>query len=489
MNRNVLILEEAVHAALNAARAKLSDTDRALRLIVATSGGIDSRVLLHVLYQLKEQAQLELTVCHVNHGLRENSERDASFVSRLAEFYGLQFAGFTASPPWDGRENVESWARTIRYEFLHHLRLECEADYIVTAHQRNDLAETVLMRVLNGRVATGGVGLAELDTERRLLRPLLEVTRPLIEEYSQICRLEHIIDETNEDRRRLRNRIRHELLPNLAEQYNPNILESLATASERLNGDDAFLWATAKERFEAHQDEEWCVNDLTALPEAIRWRVVLLIAENQIGTDAWKLGYQMVREFVPRLCSAPKGIDLGFHIRVHLDTHGHLQFERESKNFSRHPQTPELLLIPGEVRREFMNLKLALSAKIVSRAELEEQKRAVTRHDYSLLAPDTAYFDERSFRGEPLTIRSFRNGDVVRVWKRGRRKLKKLFQERRVSLTVRDDVPIVELGGEILWVPGVARSDLAPVQPTSDSVIKLIWAVDEGEDKQTVLAS
>ncbi len=184
------------------------------RLLVAVSGGLDSVVLLHLLAGLASKLQLELSVAHIDHGLRTASARDAEFVARLADQLGLPFLLATLGARPRG-ENLEAWAREERYTAVERLRRQSESQLIVTAHHRDDLVETLLFRAMSNRLTTSLATMEGYDAERKLLRPLLAMGRAELLAYAEINGLTWVEDESNADLARSRNLLRHQIIPQL----------------------------------------------------------------------------------------------------------------------------------------------------------------------------------------------------------------------------------------------------------------------------------
>jgi tRNA(Ile)-lysidine synthase len=199
--------------------------------VVAVSGGGDSVGLLRVLHQLAPSVGLRLSVAHLDHGVRGEAARaDAAFVAELADSLGLPFDLGRWEP--DRAGHFESDARRARYDWLGTVARSRGAGVVAVGHTRDDQAETILHRILRG---TGPLGLSGIparrllvaDPEIQLVRPLLEVSREQIRDYlqglGQPCRE----DASNADLTRTRARIRHDLLPKLAAEYNPKVAEGL----------------------------------------------------------------------------------------------------------------------------------------------------------------------------------------------------------------------------------------------------------------------
>jgi tRNA(Ile)-lysidine synthase len=217
--------------------------------VVAVSGGGDSVGLLRVLCQLARPLGLDLSVAHLDHGVRGEAARaDALFVAALADSLGLPLDLGEWQPARTG--HFESDARRARYDWLMQIARARGAGAIAVGHTRDDQAETILHRILRG---TGPRGLAGIPARRplcadprlTLVRPLLRVSRREIREFLAAIDQPFREDETNAALSRTRSRIRHDLLPKLAAEYNPAVSEALvrlgelSASLERVIGRDA----------------------------------------------------------------------------------------------------------------------------------------------------------------------------------------------------------------------------------------------------------
>lgn len=205
-----------------------------VNVLVAVSGGPDSMALLRSVCALKSGGQGRILVAHFNHRLRgEAADDDEAFVAsavrglRLPLEVGRLSNGTTRRC---GKHGLEGWARQARYRFLTETAAKVGARLVAVAHTADDQAETILHRILRG---TGIGGLAGMRRTRplseavTLIRPLLTFRRAEILAYLQDLGQNYRIDATNLDVRRTRNRIRHRLLPELTENFNPNVVEAL----------------------------------------------------------------------------------------------------------------------------------------------------------------------------------------------------------------------------------------------------------------------
>lgn len=207
--------------------------------MIALSGGPDSIALASLLHSLNRGEQVgKLTVAHVNHQLRgAESDGDETFVAKLASHWQIP----CRTTRIDMRaqtlgENLESAARTIRYDWLTKVAQEEHAAWIATGHTADDQAETMLFRLMRG---SGLQGLGGIPARRELapglavVRPLLGVRRAEVLRYLESEKLAYRADSSNEDLVFTRNRIRHELMPLLERSYNPGLVEVLGRLAEQ----------------------------------------------------------------------------------------------------------------------------------------------------------------------------------------------------------------------------------------------------------------
>ena len=214
-------------------------------VLCAVSGGRDSVALLHLLLRLGQREGFGVAAAHYNHHLRDTAQRDEDLVRRWCGERGVALVvggGDVLSYAKARGTSVEDAARILRYAFLDDTAQECGADYIATAHHRQDNAETVLLHLLRG---SGLAGLGGIPPVRgHIIRPLLDVSRAQIDAYIRENGLPYAEDETNADIAYTRNRLRLELLP-LLEEIAPGSVERIADTAARLRQDEAFMQKAA----------------------------------------------------------------------------------------------------------------------------------------------------------------------------------------------------------------------------------------------------
>lgn len=232
------------------------------RLGVAVSGGGDSVALLRLLHALTPEWGWSLAVAHMNHGLRQEAREEEAFVKALAKELGLGCDVFHPRPRPPG-ENLEQWARQERLRGFYRLGRAQQWTGVVTGHTQDDQAETVLLRFLRGAgtrglsgiwpeaamSAAGLIATGQPGGEQglRLLRPLLGMERRELREYLRQLNQPWREDASNASLEPVRNRLRHQLIPQLQAEFNPALRAGLARVAEMMRDEEqeAVLRASA----------------------------------------------------------------------------------------------------------------------------------------------------------------------------------------------------------------------------------------------------
>lgn len=260
-----------------------------VHLVLACSGGQDSQAMLNLLSEIRSELPSEklpftitVTVAHVNHALRPDSDEEERFVAGRAGDKGFLFVcQRLSSPP---SSNIEAWAREQRYRFFSSLT-PGDNSLVVTAHHLDDQAETMLMRLLSGRFI-GRLGrIKGRDLERRLLRPFLGFTRDEIESYVTLRNIPTYEDQSNSDTRYLRNYVRHQLLRPAKDYFGPGVVRTLGRSVERLAEDEEFIDSQIELLFERKLGRA----DYFNLPQSLRWRYLQGLAFRQFGEEAFSV--------------------------------------------------------------------------------------------------------------------------------------------------------------------------------------------------------
>lgn len=255
------------------------------RVCAALSGGADSTALLRVLKELGGELSLELSACHLNHGLRgDESDRDEEFCRRLCD--NLNIPLYTRKIDVrvlaEKHESSEETARRVRYSFFEDALGFFGAELLATAHTQSDNSETVLLNLLRG---TGLRGLCGIPRERglgefRIIRPLLDCSKDEICGYLASLGQGYVTDSSNLREDYTRNKIRLRVLPELR-GINPSADAVIARMSGLLREDEELLDSLVQKALdEAREGRGWNALSLSALPEALKKRAVKSILSN-----------------------------------------------------------------------------------------------------------------------------------------------------------------------------------------------------------------
>lgn len=264
------------------------------RIVVGVSGGPDSVCLLDILVKLSKRKRFKLLVVHINYGLRgTDSIKDEIFVRKLTQKYGLGLEVLNAKKE-SQKNSTENFLRDIRYNFFEEIRKENSFDLIAVAHNQDDQAETILMRLIRG---SGLLGLSGIRPKNnKIIRPLLDISRAEIITYLKENKLKYRIDKTNKESKFLRNKIRNKLIPLLEKEYNPILKETLASATESIADDYNFIFQNTEKIFKKiifnvekkvyYFDSKLFVKTHSALQKQVLRRIIFNLKENLFNIDS-----------------------------------------------------------------------------------------------------------------------------------------------------------------------------------------------------------
>jgi tRNA(Ile)-lysidine synthase len=256
-------------------------------LLAAVSGGPDSMALLGALIEIAPRFSVPFAVGHVDHGWRGvHSARDAAFVESFCRRRGIEFLSARTGPPPSGRSREDA-AREFRYRALASMQDSLGASGILTAHTRDDAAETLLLAVFRGR-PLGGVSGIRRRRGDGIYRPFLEVSRETILEYLRRRRIPFRRDATNTDTSFERNWVRKRVVPFLGRRFGEAVTGNLAASAEALSRDREWIEAIfAREVLPLLEDDRDGVRAeasvLAGLPAAALRRALLAMADRAGG--------------------------------------------------------------------------------------------------------------------------------------------------------------------------------------------------------------
>lgn len=416
------------------------------KILLGISGGKDSVCMLDLFNSIKDFLKFELIVLHYNHSLRDASDSDEKFVIDLAKKYNLKF--YTKKEDVTSYSNkekisIEEAARKLRYKFFEEIMSLEKADYIATAHNKNDNVETLLMRIFRGTGINGLVGIPKKNNH--IIRPMLIFDVDSINSYISENELKIVEDHTNSLNIYNRNKIRNDLIPKLERDYNINLLDAI----DRLSEISGYYVDTVKDLVKSKEGILYFFED-----NKIRVNIEKLKLEKE------SFRYIFYREIFEYINKISEGIS----------------FERIDKiDGLLNSSTGKYLIVKDivfEVNYEFLD--------IYKREEKKEDysKFYFENLDFSLYS--TGFFDiiieqsnvenfikNRECRDflfinedylKKLKIRPRKNGDYINL-SFGRKKIKDIFIDNKVDKTLRDLIPIFEINKDIVWVSTIKRSN------------------------------
>ena len=412
-----------------------------VRIGIAVSGGADSVALFRTLHALTSERQWTLVVLHANHKLRgEESDEDARFVQRLAADLG-SFCTI-AELPLSGTGNLEQEARIARNRFFREMMQLHNLHKVAQGHTQSDQAETVLFRLLRG-AGTAGLSGIRPTTSDGFVRPLLNVTRRETREYLHNIAQPWREDSSNQSLAFDRNRIRLNLLPNLAQDWNPQIESTLSSLADWARAEEEY-WEpviaslAAQHLTSAHPAQICTTGALTGLPRAAARRL-LRHAIGLVRGDLQSIDFDHVEKILALAAQTDgsgrlqiPGVDV-------MRSFNWLRFAPPG-TYSRDRHTSSLVPIPGEIL-----LPGGLSTLLLQLRDGNCSYNSVV---------DCL---DRERLPASLELRTWQPGDQYRpVSNTAAVKLKTLFQEARVPLWDRNWWPVLAApkaagGGAIVW--------------------------------------
>jgi tRNA(Ile)-lysidine synthase len=444
-------------------------------ILAGVSGGPDSLCLLYILNELG----YSVIAGHVNHHLRAEADEEASKVQQICSSRNIPLFIYDVDVVTFSREqkiSIEESARILRYQKLMEAAKEISAQALAVAHQADDQIETMLMHLLRGSGMSGLKAMSyrsinsAFSLDIPIIRPLLGVWRKEIEDYCESRKITPSYDQSNNDQTYFRNRIRHELVP-LLNTYNIQASQHLWQLSQLVGSEDALLDQYSCDLLKQvvlDQGQGYFVlskENLLITEIALQRRIIRSLL-GSLNINLRDIGFNPV-ENVIRFLSEP-------------EVCGEWQI-LENTRISRFDRKKVLLftdcadlcsiwpLIEKEVTLETpfpgripLNPHWYLEVEII-----EKELVVIEQNDLS------AYFDMDQL-SSLLKICTWTKGETISPYGMGGRSIKigDFFTNNHVPLRARDRWPILKMNGEVLWIIGMRRSEIAPINQLTHKVVK-----------------
>ena len=438
--------------------------DRTKNYVAAVSGGADSLAMADAL----QRCGFRFTVCHVEHGIRgRESLEDARYVEAFCRKMGIAFC-CKAVDAQKLRENekmsLEDAARRLRYQALFQCAEETGADFILTAHQKDDQAETFLLRLLRGS-GTRGLGAIRFQHDA-VLRPLLSLTAAELRQYCTDRGIVWREDSSNEDLHYMRNRIRRVLLPMLENNFSPSVTDVLCRTAEHLQVDGDYLEELAEGEFKRRwmrpavtQNGVLLADNWEIIPKALRFRVLRRFwnasgaPEELSGANLEDLEQLIVNRSGGKKILLPGSWQaLYSYDKLILFSEENLKCLQQNDNWK---YEVDLGLLPGVLSDNKTWLsEIAFPDRRIAQLFIAKDL-PVYRYREQMIYP----ISQLKRMGNILEFRYRQPGDRIYPLKgTGHKTLKKYLIDRKVPVENRDRLVVAAVGNEIVWIPGIANA-------------------------------
>lgn len=435
-------------------------------VVVAVSGGPDSTALMHILNMLKEEMGFWMVPAHLDHRLRPESGLDTEFVKAMSRKLSLEAQVKVVNVRDLAAKrgvSLEEAGRGARYAFFEEIRASSGARVIATAHHMDDVLETFFLRIFRGSSLKGLTGIA--PTRADIVRPLIETSRARIIRFLEDEGIRYRIDPTNLDINCDRNFVRNRLIPTI-EQHFLNFRKPLQRTIGLLGEEERFLKEMAQELYSqaiscSEAGLEMSIPGLRSAPMVLASRVIILALYALSGPDVrWTRSHAETIWNLLRSASPSAVTHLPGGLMVAREYDRLVLSRRTAAELT--PQPVILVSGPGTV--EVPGTGLILRLQLCDLEGLGLQK-------YDGITAAAFDADEVSF---PLIVRNPLPGDRFKPWGlQGTRKLKKVLIDSKIPRGLRKKLPLLLKGDTILWIPGVRRSDVAPIHSATRRVLEV----------------
>ncbi len=437
-------------------------------IIIGLSGGADSCALLSVLCQLKDKLSLKLTAVHINHCLRgEEADGDEAFARDFCERLGVEFISERVDVNAYAQKNglgSEEAGRLIRYEAFERIKEEEGASKIAVAHNINDRAETVIMRLARGSGLKGLVGISPVRGD--IIRPLINCDRSEIESYCKKEAIAYRTDSTNNEDIYTRNRVRHNIMPLLEKEINKNAVLNIAKTAEMAAEENSFLEEEAEKAFYECKINTFEKNSvylnidiLKKHHKVIVKRVIIKALTSVSGAqkDIYSKNIDDIYSLLDR--GTGKSVDLPYGIKAETvyDTLKIGTVEKREKKYVSYIAEEEKITYIAETGQYILVSK--------------EEKNSIKGVNVC-----TKCFNCDRIK-DSLVLRSRKTGDILRLYPDGgSKKLKDFFIDKKIPREKRDELLFFASGNEVLWIPGIWYSKYHCCEKDTVNVIYIyIW--------------
>jgi tRNA(Ile)-lysidine synthase len=457
------------------------------RIVLGFSGGADSVALLYLLNELsnKQMIFFELFPIYIHHGLRKNADEDIRICEHHCNALGLplmvQHVNVLEYCKTQ-RVSEEDGARILRYMALHRYLLEKNGNKIAVAHHKDDQAETLLYRFMRGTGLLGLKGMevfSENQYQDLLIRPLLSTSKHEIMEYIGHKGLPYANDETNHLMSYQRNKIRHQLLTQIKNDFNPNIIDTLYRAGLVFGDENDYMELEADKIYKRVS----CSKELMDKDyEGSEGGHVNVIDGEVLMREHTAIIRRVLRKAIEKLVGTTKNLEY-IHIERILDLMSHQSGKKVEvyKGLTVIKEYNRLVFFynTNMIIEEFVHELDRIPDKgYIQKADLwyTVVNEGPTKYKDSFKNTKNLYtkwFDYDKIKAN-LVLRTRRPGDIIHIDSEGHsKKIKKFFIDEKIPLSLRNQLPLLASGNHILWVPGYRVNPIYEATEDSSEIIRV----------------
>lgn len=405
------------------------------RIAIGVSGGRDSMCLLHAVVHSGAAERSDIIAVHVNHKLRETADRDEKFVREYCKNLGIRFAAHAVDVNEKAKRDgltIEQAARNLRYDIFYDILKSGEADVVFTAHHALDNAESILMHMFRGAGMAGMAGMNNVcaDAHTGIFRPLLDVYPDELDEYAKAHGISYVTDETNFDTAPDRNYVRLEIMPRILERYS-GAVRAINALSKECAQANAFLDGALEEEEITKESGAVIISD-RALSGPLGFRYVRRALKAFTLTDITRDDI----ENTVRLISMRQGAK-------YMLKHGVCAVKEYGG---------VALYVQNTAEPFTAEVPLKIGANFIDGLVVDVEKS-----DAPPLSVKGGAVDFERLNGAVLRFR--RDGDIFTPFGGGTKKLKSYFIDKKIPQRLRDRIPLVCRGSEVLVVVGYEISE------------------------------
>ena len=422
---------------------------RAKKVVLAVSTGLDSMSLLHAFLELRREMDFSLVVGHVNHNKREESKAEEEFIREFAKENDIKL--YVKSIKFDDVSNFQDVARNKRYEFFYEIMEKEDAKMLFLAHHKDDLCETILMRLLRGTSLSGYSGFHKVSkyNDYLIVRPFIDLSKDELYEYQKELGFKYFTDKTNFELDYTRNKVRSLIIP-LFKELDPTFLDKMSDFSYDMENESEIVMEIVHSFISEHIDVsnkiKFNKSDLDTISPFLRREVLFEVLK------PYKLSKKNIEEILKWIYSSKVNFKNSYKELLFLKEYDQITIEKleEREVFSQN----DSVTISGIGTYE-------LNDNILINVSFNLDKRNAKSNELC--------YNSKKL---PITIRGREKGDTIKL-SFGNKKVKDLLIDEKIELSKREKILVaLDTNGEVIWVCNLRKSSILD-KDDNDIIIRI----------------